>query len=50
MFTQNTIESALLFVFKKCPPSTQTFLHTFREGTSFSHTFQQGNALVHAFT
>ena len=50
MFAQNTIESALLFVFKKCPPSTQTFLHTFREGTSFSHTFRQGNALVNALT
>ena len=48
MFAQNTIESALLFVFKKCPPSTQTFSQTFRQGTSFSHTFRQGNVLIHA--
>ena len=48
VFAKITIESALLFVFKKCPPSTQTFSHTFRRGTSFSHSFWQGNALVHA--
>ena len=50
MSAQNTIESALLFVFKKCPLSTQTFLRTFRQDASFSHTFRQGNALVHALT
>ena len=50
MFAKNTTESALLFLFKKCPPSTQIFSHTFQQGTSFSHTFQQGNTLVHALT
>ena len=50
MFAQNTTESALLFVFKKYPPSTKTFSHTFRQGTSFLHTFRQGNALVLALT
>ena len=39
MFAQNTYESTLLFVFKKYPPSTQTFLHTF---------WQNGHALVYA--
>ena len=48
VFAQNTTEIELSFIFKKCPPSTQTFSHTFRRDTSFSHTFWQGNALVHA--
>ena len=37
VFAQNTTESAFLFVFKKCPLSTQTFLHTF---------WQNGHALA----
>ena len=46
MFASNTTESALIFVFKNCPPSTQTFSHTFRQGNALAQRTRKSSPLL----